>query len=103
MLPKFVVLAALVAVSSTGAFARTTPLQATLANPAQQHETIASSIIWRCDGTTCASISDASSSSDVNACRSLAKTVGPITAFSSARGAFDDAHLQKCNGTSAAK
>jgi hypothetical protein len=97
MLRKFLAVAALTTVS-TVAFAKSAPIQATLAAPATQHETIASSIIFHCEGTSCVSTSDTSNSSDMNACRALAKSVGQITAFTTASGAFDAAKLEKCNG-----
>ena len=97
MLRKFIAVAALVTVS-TVAFAKSAPIQATLDNSAAQRETIASSIIFRCDGTSCVSTSDTSNSSDMNACRALAKAEGPIAGFTTAAGSFDEAKLATCNG-----
>jgi hypothetical protein len=97
MLRKFIAVAALVTVS-TVAFAKSTQIQVTLANPATQGETIASSIIFRCNGTSCVSTSDTSTTSDMSACRALYKAEGPIAGFTTSTGSFDEAKLDKCNG-----
>lgn len=92
----FVAALGLVAISTTSAMAAT-PLTATLAAPAAKQKPVLASIIWRCEGTTCVSASTVNVS-DSSACRAVAKSLGKVTAFTSARGAFDEAKLAKCNG-----
>jgi hypothetical protein len=93
---KFVALVALATLSATSAMAAT-PLTATLAVPATVAKPVLASVIWHCEATTCTSASTVNVS-DATACRAVAKSLGQVTAFTSARGAFDETKLGKCNG-----
>lgn len=93
---KLFVAAAFLAMSASSAFAAT-PLSATLAEPATKAKPVLASVIWRCEATTCTSASTVNVS-DATACRAIAKEFGKVTAFTSGRGAFDEAKLAKCNG-----
>jgi hypothetical protein len=98
MIRKAIILTALVTLVSASAYARSGPLQATIAQAPKEKSMIAGSIIWKCEATSCVSASDTSSTSAANACRSLAIALGEVTSFTATKGAFDEAQLKKCNG-----
>jgi len=95
MLRKIVVTGAFIALSTVGAFAKSAPVQVTLANPVKQHEIVIGNIIWKCDGTACVSRSEVSGF-DVVACRALANRVGPVTAVSAPNIKEGDTKIQRC-------
>jgi hypothetical protein len=82
---------------STATFAATLPLRATLTTASKDKYPVAGAIIWQCNGVNCYSISDISGTSDASACYALVKALGPVAKFSSEKGSFDDANLERCN------
>ena len=98
MIRKAIILSALMTLVSASAYAKSGPMQATVTEAPKEKSLIAGSIIWKCDGTSCVTASDTSSTSGANACRSLALAASPVSSFTTAKGAFDEAQIKKCNG-----
>ena len=72
------------------------PLRATLANAPKTATPFIGSVIWRCDGTNCVTLTQVVQS-DVSACSALAEMLGPVTSFTSSNGEFGDSQLRTCN------
>ena len=69
---------------------------ATLVSAPTEAKVMAAGTVFVCKGTDCTARETASS--PMRVCSALAKATGPVTAFSFAGKAFDDAKLAKCNG-----
>ena len=72
----------------------TATLQKPVAAPASK---VVDSVILRCLGDACASTSDVSGANAKSVCRQLVKEFGPVSAFSSAKGAMTADELAACN------
>jgi hypothetical protein len=78
------------------------PGQATLQNPlAKPVSVIAGDGIWTCQGEACSTGSVSDQSLTIDACRTLAKAVGPITAYVVDGSSLRPAPLARCNAVSA--
>jgi hypothetical protein len=92
-------LAVLVFATSSAFASRTQPYQITFANPvpARANSTVLADIAWRCEANSCVSASDINKSTEMRACKTLAKRYGQVTAFTGPAGTFDAEKLTKCN------
>lgn len=91
--------AALVAATGHAAIAQAPPLaRATLASPTDETGPIAvKDAVWRCVAATCSGASGDGKFGDISACRDLAKKIGRVATFSSARGELSPDQLIRCN------
>ena len=73
--------------------------QATLKAPASTSNTVLDGRVWRCDGAACVGVAPGSPASQpaVQECRRVAKTLGPIAAYSTGGRTLDAAALDACN------
>jgi hypothetical protein len=88
-------LAAMFAALAAPAFAETV-WTATPASASTQSGLVAGDVQWSCDKDGCRSTSDTSIGDSHLACQTLARTLGPLSAFSS-NHAFDAGALARCN------
>jgi hypothetical protein len=93
---KSIVLAAALAAVAAPAFAQWT---ATPAAKASEQGFTAGATIWDCDAAGCHTTSDTSGAASMDACRALAREVGPLTAFVVDGKAYSDARLATCNAS----
>lgn len=68
---------------------------ATLATAVESQRTIAGSLVWNCNGTSCTAARGTSRPAIV--CARLVREVGPVTAFVANGEALDAAALERCN------
>jgi hypothetical protein len=84
-------LAALAAPAFAGANWTASPAQAS-----SKTGIIAAHTEWDCDSSGCHTTSDTTGADALSACRDLARTVGPLTAFTSEQP-FNKTRLDHCN------
>ena len=94
MLPLLVPTVLLVSASAAPA-AGNGYYRATFAEPVARTQLIAKELLWSCAGDACTAA--ASNSRPAIVCSTLARSVGPLLAFSAGGVPFDTAALQKCN------
>lgn len=92
---RTVMLAAMFAAMAAPAFADTV-WTATPVTPTPQSGIVAGDVQWDCDKTSCWSTSDTSIGDSQLACQTLARNLGPLSAFSSSHS-FDAGALARCN------
>jgi hypothetical protein len=92
---RTIMLAAMLAAMAAPAFAdsvwKATPVSAT-----PQSGVFAGDVQWDCDKSSCWSTSDTSIGDSQLACQTLARSQGPLSAFTGSH-MFDAAALAKCN------
>lgn len=69
--------------------------EVTLAQPAATARTVVHEMVVKCDGATCSAAQGASRPAIV--CASIARELGPVTAFRAGDAALDGEALAKCN------
>jgi hypothetical protein len=101
---KFQTLALALAFSAlAGAALADGPAQATLQNPvAKTINVIAGDGYWTCEGSTCSAGGASDQSLTIDACRTIVKAAGPVTAYQVDGRNLPDALLAKCNGAAKA-
>lgn len=79
------------------------PARADLVTPiAKPIDLIAGDGYWRCQGSTCASGAATDQSLSIEACRTIVKAVGPVTAYVVGGGSLRPAALARCNAAAPA-
>jgi hypothetical protein len=91
------IFAAAFALVSVPAFAGSSPWTAVPAQPSSLTHFVASSLIWTCSDSGCASVSDTSGALSMSECRALARQVGHLSSFATQKGAFTESRLAECN------
>jgi|SRR5579859_1642693 len=95
---RLLILACAALALGASAMAQPPRYSATLAEPlAAKKEIIVNSNVWRCEGSTCALVSNPNDPFSVRSCRGLARQVGTIAAYGGDNRAFDADKLAKCN------
>jgi len=93
-------IAAMMILASTTALADTSRYTATLAQPvAAKKEFIVNGNMFRCEGSTCALVSNPIDAASVHTCRALQRRVGTLTAYGAEGTPFDAAKLAQCNAS----
>ncbi len=70
--------------------------RAELAVAAEETQTIAGGVLWRCDGTSCSAAQNGKR--PLRVCRDLQREMGAITNFEVDGEALDEDKLARCNG-----
>lgn len=68
---------------------------ATLATAVESQRTIAGSLVWNCNGTSCTAARGTSRPAIV--CARLVRELGPVTGFTANGEALDAAAIERCN------
>jgi hypothetical protein len=90
-------LAMTISATPAQAVSGTAGYRAELASPlAEPRQEIVDSVVWQCEGTSCAGTK--SGSRPVIVCGRLAQKLGPVTRFAHAKGELDAKDLARCNG-----
>ena len=95
---KSIFLAAALAAFAVPAFAEGT-WTATPAKPTTEQGFVSGGTIWNCDTGGCRTVSDTSMADSLDACRGLAREVGPLTAFTTDGHAYSANRLASCNAS----
>ena len=69
---------------------------AELAEPASDSRTVASGVVWFCEGNTCRAAKG--NSRPIRICRGLSREFGDITSFTANGEALEEEQLAACNG-----
>ena len=93
---RIVTLALAVAAIAAPAFADT-GWTAAPASPSSKLGFVGDSVIWSCGSGGCISQSDTSNADPMSECLSLARQLGPLTAFTGGGVPFAAARLARCN------
>jgi hypothetical protein len=91
---SFLIAVSMIAISSVAASAASKPVVATLAAAAKEKSFVAGNVVWRCDGTSCATASVVNDGPK-SLCRDLARKVGEVATFEG----LDAEQLTKCNAS----
>jgi hypothetical protein len=70
--------------------------RAELSTPAEDAQTIAGGVLWRCDGTSCSAAQNGKR--PLRVCRDLQRELGTVTSFEVAGELLDADKLARCNG-----
>lgn len=77
------------------------PVNVTLEQPTAPAKLIAAHAVFRCEGTSCVASTAPDAAGDLDGCKSLAKQVGRVSAYSQFKP-LDEKALAKCNAVAAA-
>lgn len=69
--------------------------RAELASPAEEGQTIAGGVLWRCNGTSCSAAQ--TGKRPLRVCRDLQRELGAVTKFEVNGEALDEDKLARCN------